>query len=211
MLPAVDQVQSDLLLDERGTTMPLMVRACLAALLAGGLICAACQGRAATTVVEPYASQSAPAQVVSQPPPSTAVRPKPAAPRSELPGPLELRLEQANKDGVKVKVTRITFQSSQILVQLVVTNASPNPILLAGSPFTGMTLTDNTGTSYNFQMPKKNRALRVEPGQTYEGQVAFLGTLVGGASSLTLTTNAGSDGDRFVPRFEFANIPVQGS
>ena len=184
--------------------MPLTVRAHLAALLVGGLICAGCQGRAATTAARPYASPAAPVEIASQPTRSA----ERAAPRTGLPGPLELNLEQANRDGVKVEVTRITFQPSQILVDLIATNASSNPVTLAGSPFTGMTLVDDTGNSYNFQVPKQNRALRVEPGQTYKGRVIFLGALGDDASSLTLTTNAGSAGDRFVPRFEFANIAV---
>lgn len=190
--------------------MPLTVRARLAALLVGGLICAGCQGRAAAPAARPYASRGAPAETASQPPspPTSAER---AAPRTGLPGPLELNLEQANKEGVKVEVTRITFQPSQILVDLLATNASPNPVTLAGSPFTGMTLVDDKGKSYNFQVPKQNRALRVEPGQTYKGRVIFLGALGHDASSLTLTTNAGSAGDRFVPRFEFANIAVGGT
>lgn len=187
--------------------MPFTVRARLAALLVGGLVCAGCQ-RGVPTAAKPFASQPAPPEAVSQPPPSPAARVEPASPRTGLPGPLELSLEQANKGGVKVEVTRITFLPEEILVDLVATNASPDPVTLAGSPFTGMTLVDDKGTSYNFQAPKRNRALRVAPGQTYEGQVSFLGALVDDASSLTLTTNAGAGGDRFVPRFEFANIAV---
>ncbi|MGH8901609.1 MAG: hypothetical protein ACRDYA_07970 [Egibacteraceae bacterium] len=186
--------------------MPLTVRAHLAALLVGGVVCAGCQG-GVTTTAEPLASQPAPAEAASQPP-STATRVEPASPRTGLPGSLKLSLEQGTKDGVKVEVTRITFEPEQILVDLVATNASSDPVTLAGSPFTGMTLVDDKGTSYNFQAPKRNRALRVAPGQTYEGQVSFLGALADDASSLTLTTNAGAGGDRFVPRFEFANIAV---
>ncbi len=181
--------------------MPLTARARLAALLAGGLICAGCQG-GATTAAKPYASQPAPAEAADPPLPSTA------SPRIGLPGPLEPNLERSNEDGVKVKVARITFRPNEILVDLIATNASPDPVALAGSPFTGMTLVDDKGTSYDFQASKQNRALQVAPGHTYEGQVTFLGALVGDASSLTLTLNAGSGGDRFVPRFEFANIPV---
>lgn len=187
--------------------MPLTARARLAALLVGGLICAGCQG-GTTTAAKPYASKRAPAEAADSPPSSTAVRAEPARPRIGLPGPLEPNLERSNEDGVKVKVTRITFRPNEILVDLVATNASPNPVALAGSPFTGMTLVDDKGTSYDFQASKENRALQVAPGRTYEGHVTFLGALVGDASSLTLTTNAGSGGDRFVPRFEFANIAV---
>lgn len=190
--------------------MPLTVRVRLAALLVGGLICAGCQGER-TTAVKPYVPQPPPATAASQPQPSATAPAEPASPRTGLPDPLELSLEQINKDGVKIEVTRITFQLEQILVDLSATNASPDPVTLAGSPFTGMTLVDDKGTSYNFQMPEQNRALRVLPGQTYEGQITFLGALGSDASLLTLTTNAGSRGDRFVPRFEFANIPVQDS
>lgn len=187
--------------------MPLTPRACLAALVAGGFICTGCQGRA-PTAIEPQASQPAPAGDLVQPPPIPTPT-SPAVPRTGLPGSLRLNLEQGNKDGVKVKVTQITFQPSQIVVELAATNASPDPVALAGSPFTGMTLVDDKGNSYNFQAPERNRALRVAPGQDYSGKVIFLGALADDASLLTLTTNAGSSGDHFVPRFEFANIAVE--
>jgi hypothetical protein len=189
--------------------MPLTVRARLASLLVGGLVCAGCQG-GAPTAAKPYASQPAPARIAN-PPPSAAARAELASPRTGLPEPLDPNLEQTNKDGVKVKVTRVTFEPKQILVDLVATNSSSHPVVLAGSPFTGMTLIDDKGTSYNFQAPKRNRAFRVAPGQTHEGRATFLGALVSDASSLTLTLNAGSGGDRFVPRFEFANIAVPAS
>jgi hypothetical protein len=188
--------------------MPLMARARLAALVAGGLICAGCQGEV-TTTTKPYAPEPVPTEAPNSPSPAAPARAAaPARPRVGLPSPLDLTLEKVNEYGVKVKIKRITFRSNEILVDLVAVNTSPNPVTLAGSPFTGMTLTDDKGTSYDFQAPKQNPALKVAPGRTYEGRVTFLGTLRNDASLLVLTTNAGSNGDRYVPRFEFANIAI---
>ncbi len=128
--------------------------------------------------------------------------------RTSLPGPLTLDLEQANDQGVSVRINRITFEPEEILVDLTVRNESQAMVALASSPYTGMTLVDDRGTSYNFEVPERNKALQVEPGETYEGEITFVGALAGGASSLTLTTNAGSQGDAFVPRFEFTGIAI---
>ena len=139
----------------------------------------------------------------------TAEVAEPATPRGGLSAARELNLEQANDEGVSVRLVRAQFEANRIVVDLVVRNGSRNPVALASSPYTGMTLVDDTGASYNFVVPERNKALRVGPGRTYEGQVVFSGALSPEARALTLVTNAGADGDRYVPRFEFAAIPVQ--
>jgi hypothetical protein len=158
-------------------------------------------------------SQTAPAQL-ARPPASPA---EPAEVRTGLPGPLSPDLEQRNLDGVAVRVERITFQPDRILVDLHVRNASRVMVALASSPYTGMTLRDDRGGSYNFEVPKRNKALKVPPGQTVQTQIAFTGALPVDASTLTLVTNDGAlvttdgaDDDPFVPRFEFAGIPLSG-
>jgi hypothetical protein len=180
--------------------MLLTERVRLVAMVLCGVIVAGCGGSgSAARSDDPRGIPTVQAEAV----------PAPGPLRKGLPGPLELDLEQTNDDGVSVRIDRITFEPEEILVDLVVHNRSSTPIALASSPYTGMTLVDDHGHSYNFQVPDQNKALRVEPGQTYEGRISFLGELGGRASSLTLTTNAGADGDAFVPRFEFTGIRIE--
>lgn len=171
----------------------------LVAMVLGGVVVAGCGGSG------PAAGPDDPGNI---PTVQAEAVPEPGPPRKGLPGPMELDLERTNSDGVSVRIDKITFEPEEILVDLVVHNRSSDPIALAGSPYTGMTLVDDRGTSYNFQVPERNKALRVAPGETYEGQISFLGELAARASSLTLTTNAGAEGDTFVPRFEFAGIRI---
>jgi hypothetical protein len=163
----------------------------------GGVLAAAVL---ATACAQPAPT---PAEPVAAPVPAPA-----PVPRTGLPGPVEPGLEQTNPDGVSVLVERIAFEPDRILVDLVVTNGSRGPVALASSPYTGMTLRDDRGGSYNFQVPAKNKALRVAPGESYQAQIVFAGALPLDATTLALTTNAGADADPFVPRFEFSAIPV---
>jgi hypothetical protein len=131
--------------------------------------------------------------------------------------PLRLNLETIrNTNGVSMQVTGFSFGADNtMLADVTVINSSNRRIGLnfaSGGEGKGIRLADNLNTIYAFVVPDDNKGLDLEAGASLKGQFAFRGPLVSGATSLTLTTNAGrassSLNNRFGPKFEF-KIPLQ--
>jgi hypothetical protein len=129
---------------------------------------------------------------------------------NRLPAARELDIQANHPNGASVVVRGVSFHDDRIQLDVDVTNGASFEIAL--SSVGRMILRDDLGNVYRLSPPSSNPRVVVPQEQSVEGTFVFLGRVAPGASSLTLTTNSNTSGDRSEysrsPRFVVEPIPV---
>jgi hypothetical protein len=104
--------------------------------------------------------------------------------------PLDLEVRHPN--GVTLRLSRLSFEEGDIVVDAEVVNSSRGEIVFHFGNVTGerLRLVDDNGVEYNFVEPADDEdVIKVAAGETLDGTLAFRGPLSGEPRQLRLVTN----------------------
>ncbi len=144
----------------------------VAATVPAGLLAVVCGGdtsarddnpETTATVAEPSETESSPTT-------------RPAA-SEDLPKATELDTELRHPNGTVFRLKQIGYGPTSINIDVEVINGFTESIELAGRSNEGAHLADDLNNQYNFVKPATNTTLRVDPGATLTGTLAFLGPI----------------------------------
>ncbi len=105
-----------------------------------------------------------------------------------------LNVKAEHPNGTVGRLTNISLNKEKTIVEMAMTNGSQYTIHL-NLHGKGVVLLDDLGNKYNLEPPVDNPYLEIESGQTFKGELVFLGGVTSKANNLTLITNnqIGSD------------------
>ncbi|MBW3555940.1 MAG: hypothetical protein KY454_03270 [Actinobacteria bacterium] len=136
---------------------------------------------------------------------------------ADLPEPAELDLEERHPNGTVFRIKRVSFGPTAILVDVEVINGADREVHLNSG--LGTRLFDDLEGEYNFVKPDQNPSVKIAPGSTLTGTLAFRGPVDRKATALTLAVNKTTADSGFdireqskydsSPKFQFADIKVR--
>lgn len=106
-----------------------------------------------------------------------------------------LNVKAEHPNGTVGRLTNISLNKEKTVVEMAVTNGSQYTINL-NLHGKGVVILDDLGNKYNLEPPVDNPYLEIESGQTFKGELVFLGGVTSRANNLTLITNNQIGSDR---------------
>jgi hypothetical protein len=115
---------------------------------------------------------------------------------NEVPEDRALDIELRHPSGVTLSLSRMAFESGDVMLDAEVVNSSRSEIVFHFGNVTGerLRLVDDAGTEYNFIEPAEDEdVIKIAAGESLNGTLAFRGPLSGQPDELRLVTNVYPD------------------
>lgn len=115
---------------------------------------------------------------------------------NQVPEDRALDIELRHPSGVTLSLSRMAFESGDVMLDAEVVNSSRSEIVFHFGNVTGerLRLVDDAGTEYNFIEPAEDEdVIKIAAGESLNGTLAFRGPLSGQPDELRLVTNVYPD------------------